>query len=441
MNRPADPVAAPIPRPSHDVEPLAVALARLESRWGSAAIRLGNGADARVSIGALRCGNTAGDTAIGRAAGDTSDAGATFPVEGALAPLPVRVPPAPDPLAPLDDRVVPTGFPALDAILGPGGLVRDAQVTLRGDASSGKTTLALRLVAEAQSRGAIAAWLDLGRAFDPLEAVARGVDLEWLLVLRVADTAEGLRLAGALLGGRAVEILVADLPDRAPLDEGLLRRLAARARQVRARLVTLEPTGLPSSLRGALAESTGVGLELQRLAWIRAGRDVVGQRTEVTVEKNRFGPPGRRAALEIRYADEGDRERGVERFLDAGPPGPTVPVAVLTGRRVLPPGDRDGRDGRVPRGPDSGARDAGPPPPILITPEHDIASSSDHATPPSRLASSAPSTRARGAPAPGGDRARRSPVGPGTRPRLQPGGAPSRDPAGDDARRRARPRA
>ena len=316
MNRPTDPVATPASRSRPGVEPLAAALSRLESRWGSAAIRLGTGL-------------LAGDGVPGAAV--------SFPVEGSLAPLPDpdpgRAPARPDPLAPLDDRVIPTGFPGLDEILGPGGLVREAQVTLRGDASCGKTTLALRLVAEAQSRGAIEAWLDLGRAFDPLEAVARGVDLEWLLVLRAADATEGLRLAGALLGGRAVEILVADLPDRMPVDEGLLRRLAARARQVGARLVTLEPAGLASPARSALAESAGVGLELQRLAWIRAGRDVVGQRTEVTVEKNRFGPPGRRVALEIRYADEGDRWSGIERFLDArthagmgGPAGVRPPV-------------------------------------------------------------------------------------------------------------------
>ena len=245
----------------------------------------------------------------------------SFPVEGALAPVPLAVAePSPDPLAPADDRVVPTGFPALDAILGPGGLVREAQVSLRGGASSGKTTLALRLVAEAQARGAIVAWLDLARAFDPLEAVARGVDLAWLLVLRAPDATEGLRLAGALLGGCAVEVLVADLPERMPIDrEVLLRRLAARARQAGARLVTLEPAGLAPSLRGALAGSGRVGLDLERRTWIRAGRDVVGQRTQVTVAKNRFGPPGRHVELEIRYADEGDRGRGIDRLLDALP--------------------------------------------------------------------------------------------------------------------------
>ena len=127
----------------------------------------------------------------------------------ALAPMPLDDPddvehpdalPGPIPLAPVvaprpappaadaDGRVVPTGFAALDAILGMGGLPRTATVALRGDASSGKTTVALRLAAEAQASGAIVAWLDLARAFDPVEAVARGVRPEWLVVLTPATS-------------------------------------------------------------------------------------------------------------------------------------------------------------------------------------------------------------------------------------------------------------
>ena len=141
--------------------------------------------------------------------------------------------------------VISTGFPALDAILGPSGLPPEASVAVRGGPSSGKTTLALRCVAEAQASGDIVAWLDLGRAFDPVEAVGRGVDLRWLLVIRPADAQEGLGLAGALLTGRCVGLLVVDLPARlrARLDDQL-RRLAAHARRVGARLVVLEPASL-----------------------------------------------------------------------------------------------------------------------------------------------------------------------------------------------------
>ena len=358
-----------------------------------------------------------------------------FPVEGALAPVSVAVAaPSPDPLAPADDRVVPTGFPMLDAILGPGGLVREAQVSLRGDASSGKTTLALRLVAEAQARGAIAAWLDLARAFDPLEAVARGVDLAWLLVLRAPDATEGLRLAGALLGGRAIEVLVADLPEQMPINrEVLLRRLAARARQAGARLVTLEPAGLAPSLRGALAESAGVGLDLERRTWIRAGRDVVGQRTQVTVAKNRFGPPGRRVELEIRYADEGDRARGIDRLLDALPhsPPPRLSAALLTGSSPasLPVS--------LPPRPSS----ASPPGSSAASSSEIAIVGSTHETAPSRLATPAPPARACVAPAPRPGRPGGSPLGSRTGPRLQSRGAPPGRAARDEPRGRTRARA
>ena len=122
--------------------------------------------------------------------------GAAAPrVVGALAtaPLPAEVEPdeAPQPAPSTVERIVRTGFPALDAILGPGGLPRSASVALRGDASSGKTTLALRLAAEAQADGAIVAWLDLARALDPVEAVARGVRLDWLVVLTPDDARRG----------------------------------------------------------------------------------------------------------------------------------------------------------------------------------------------------------------------------------------------------------
>ncbi len=230
-----------------------------------------------------------------------------------------------------DGRIVPTGFPALDAILGPGGIPRLASLAVRGDHSSGKTTLALRLAAQAQEGGAIVAWLDLAESFDPVEAVARGVRLEWLVVLTPASIDEGLIMAGALLQGRAVDLLLIDLPARIPRSAagshtsprvhaparasgrspGLadrLHRLAALARRSGSLLVVLEPPSLPAGLAGALTESIGLRLELARQAWIRLGRDVIGQRTEVVVARNRFGPPGRRAELRILYAEGGERD-------------------------------------------------------------------------------------------------------------------------------------
>jgi recombination protein RecA len=256
---------------------VSAALASLQARWGAAAPRV---------VGAL-----------------------------ATAPLPDEAPGTVPAAAKPGQRIVRTGFSDLDAILGPGGLPRSASVALRGEASSGKTTLALRLAAQAQSEGAIVAWLDMALALDPVEAVARGVRLDWLVVLTPATLDEGLSIAGTLLAARSVDLLVLDLPPHP--DPGTthakvadrLRRLVALARRAETLLVALEPAGLTRGLATAVAESTGLRLELARRSWIRLGRDVVGQQTEVTVARNRFGPPGRRAELRILYADGGERDR------------------------------------------------------------------------------------------------------------------------------------
>src|SRR5438046_7851196 len=233
--------------------------------------------------------------------------GAAAPVIGALAGLPEAFPTPSGLPEPVEDaRVVRTGFPELDAILGPGGVPRQASLAVLGDHSSGKTTLALRLAAEAQAAGGIVGYVDLARSLDPVEAVARGIQLEWLVVLTPADLDEGLAMAGALLQARAVDLLLIDLPvgrgasggprkrNRPGIPERL-HRLTALARRAGTLLVVLEPPGLPSATAEALAEAAGLRLELARRSWIRLGRDVIGQRTEVVVARNRFGPPGRRA--------------------------------------------------------------------------------------------------------------------------------------------------
>jgi RecA/RadA recombinase len=282
------------------------AVASLQARWGAAAPRITE----RITEGAL-----------------------------ALAPSPALTPPPestrPAPRPDPNDRVIRTGFAALDAILGPGGLPRSASVAIRGDGSSGRTTLVLRLAAEAQATGAIVAWLDLARSFDPVEAVARGVRLEWLVVITPETLDEGLAIGGALLAGRSVGLLVLDLPggrlaatDRPAAIADRLGRLAALARRAETLFIVLEPPGLAGSLAGAVAESTSLRLELARRSWIRLGRDIVGQRTEALVARNRYGPPGRRATLRILYADGGERDTCLHRddlLVDQSPdPAPAI---------------------------------------------------------------------------------------------------------------------
>src|SRR5512141_1122781 len=268
---------------------LGTALARLESRWGSAAVRVGLGTDRP-------------------------------PVDGALALAPIEAV-GPEAAAPLPDEIVPTGFAQLDALLGTGGLPRGVSASFRGPRSSGKTTLALHCLAQAQARGGIVAFLDLCRIFDPLEAVARGVDLRWLLVLRPADADEGWALASALVYGRQIDLLVIDLPERLrPGHDASLRRLAAHARRQSVRMIVLEPANLAAPVHGALAESVALRLELEPRGWLRAGRDIIGRCVAVNVAKNRFGLPGRTTEIEIRYLADGEHAAALERFAMADQP-------------------------------------------------------------------------------------------------------------------------
>ena len=123
-----------------------------------------------------------------------------------------------------------------------------------------------------------------------------------------------------------------------------LHRLAALARRAETLLLILEAPGLGGGLATAVAESTGIRLELARRSWIRLGRDVVGQRTEVLVARNRAGPPGRRATLRILYAEGGERDACLARdalLIDQAParldqpPFTRPPIARLTTMRLL----------------------------------------------------------------------------------------------------------
>jgi hypothetical protein len=265
-------------------------LATLRERWGSAAPRWGTEVVGALAIDARR-------------------------IEEAE-PLPVPGAPAGRPLERTDERAIPTGFAALDSILGLGGLPRAAATALHGDGTSGKTTLALAAVAQAQAAGGLVAYLDLARSLDPVEAVARGARLEWLVVLTPDSLAQAMAMAAMLLQDRTVDLLLLDLPNR-PLDgvgvsaatlAERFSRLAALARRAGVQLIVLEPPSLPSALAGILSQVSALRLELSRRSWIRLGRDVVGQRTEVRVTRDRFGPPGRAAELRILYADGGLRD-------------------------------------------------------------------------------------------------------------------------------------
>jgi hypothetical protein len=270
------------------------ALSTLRDRWGSTIVRSGTDTPSTRPMATL----------------------------GALALAPT--PDAAQAAAPAQP-IVRTGFGAIDGLIG--GLPGQGTVSLVGDPSSGATTLALRAMAEAQASGAIGAWLDLPGRFDPLEAASRGVDLRWLVVVRPLVASDGLRIAGSLLGSRSVDVLVLDLPPRSSSAQaGVLRQLAAHARRVGARVIAIGSDGLAPGLRDALAEASHVRLALEHRDWLRVGREVVGQRVTVTVEKDRGGAPGRAVDIEIVYPPDGERGPAITRLLveDTGPPGETA---------------------------------------------------------------------------------------------------------------------
>lgn len=335
-----------IRRPMTRASDVSQALASLQARWGAAAPRRW-GDTTPVVDGALALAPFPldGEAEARAAEADRRQAEASGAPVDAFAPASPAVAPA-NPFAPArpgvpaheDGRVVSTGFAALDAVLGTGGLPRSATVVLRGGASSGRTTLALRVAAEAQATGSIVAWLDLARAFDPVEAVARGIRPEWLVVLVPQDLEEALALAGSLLAARTVDLLVLDLPEgRGPAVAGArvgdrLGRLAGLARRAGTLLVVLAPDGLGRGLAAAVDQASGLRLELRRSGWIRLGRDVVGQRCRATVVRNRYGPPGRDAELAILYAEGGPRDGCLARpemlaglEAPASPPGSPAP--------------------------------------------------------------------------------------------------------------------
>ena len=303
------------------------ALATLRDRWGDAAPRRGIGPVGQTEVvGAL-----------------------------AVAPRPLEATPGGLPntyervTSGGPERATSSGFLALDSILGLGGLPRAATTALHGEGTSGKTTLALQAVAQAQAVGGIVAYLDLAGSLDPVEAVARGVQLEWLVVLTPDTLAEALSMAAMLLQDRTVDLLLLDLPGRmtgsGPSTAVLAERfdrLAALARRAGVQLLVLEPPNLPSALSGVLTQVSALRLELSRRAWIRLGRDVVGQRTEVRVARDRFGPPGRAAELQILYAEGGLRDACLVRGELLDPVGPKRIVPMASFRTALRAGSQVG---------------------------------------------------------------------------------------------------
>jgi len=190
-----------------------------------------------------------------------------------------------------------TGQPGLDAALRSGGWPRGALALLDAPTGGGVTSLALGSLAACQATGGLVAWLDPAGRFDPATAARLGVELDWLLVVRPADPAEAVELAGWLARSRLIDLLILDLADSPP-PRGLDRLADLLLRAGGTGLLLAGPAG-----REAAGRVAGVRVALTRRAWLAVGDDLVGQRVEATVTRHRWALAGGHAELDLWFGE------------------------------------------------------------------------------------------------------------------------------------------